>query len=164
MQSNEGKASYQKALQEAEKIRALAEAEAQRTRSMAQAQADNNRVLAEAEAAKIKLLGDADAERTLKVGHAEAIATEEKVRAYGGPRYQLTQQVMNRFAEAVEKSGVDLVPRVVIGGNSGQGGSNSSVMEALMTMLLTDRMGLSINDLPEAKQITNGTAAATNGQ
>lgn len=169
VQSNEGKASYQKALQEAEKIRALAEAEAQRTRSMAQAQADNNRVLAEAEAAKIRLLGEADAERTEKVGHAEAQATEEKVRAYGGPRYQLTQQVMNRFAEAVEKSGVDLVPRVVIGGGqsggaNGQGGSSSSVMEALMTMLLTDRMGLSINDLPEAKPLTNGTAAATNGQ
>ena len=148
VQSNEGKASYQKALQEAEKIRAMAEAEAQRTRSMAQAQADNNRCLAEAEAAKIRALGDAEAERTQKVGAAEAAATEQKVRAYGGPRYQLTQQVMNRFAEAVEKSGVDLVPRVVIGsqGGTGQGSGSTSVMEALMTMLMSERMGLNLNE------------------
>ena len=154
VQSNEGKASYQKALQEADKIRAIAEAEAQKTRSMAQAQADNNRVLAEAEAGKIRALGDAEAERTLKVGHAEAQVAEEKVRAYGGPRYQLTQQVMNRFAEAVEKSGVDLVPRVVLSGGQGNGGPGSAnVMEGLMAMLLSEKMGIAINDEPAPKPV-----------
>ena len=40
------------------------------------------------------------------------IAIEEQVRAYGGPQFQLTQQVMSRFAEAIEKSGVDVVPKI----------------------------------------------------
>lgn len=144
VQSNEGKAQYHRSLQEAERIRALGEAEAQRTRSMANAQAENNRVLAEAEAAKIRAIGEAEADRKTRVGRAEASAIQDQVQAYGGPRYQLTQQIMNRFAEAVEKSGVDLVPRVVIGGNgTGEGGSHSA-MEGLMAMLLSERMGISL--------------------
>lgn len=142
VQSNEGKAAYQRAVQDAERVRTLAEAEASKTRFMAQAQADNNRALAEAEAAKVRALGEAEADRTLRVGKAEAEAILEKVKAYGGPRYQLTQQVMNRFAEAVEKSGVDLVPRVMIHGQNG--GSSGNAMEALMAMLLSEKMGISL--------------------
>jgi len=133
VQSNEGKAAYQRAVQDAEKVRTLAEAEASKARLMAQAQADNNRAL-----------GEAEADRTLRVGRAEAEAILEKVKAYGGPRYQLTQQVMNRFAEAVEKAGIELVPRVMIQGN-GDHSSGSNAMEALMAMLLSDKMGVSLD-------------------
>ena len=155
VQSNEGKAQYQRALQEAERIRALAEAEAQKTRSMSQAQADNNRVLAEAEAAKIRALGDAEAERIAKVGSSEAQAILEKVKAYGGTRYQLTQQVMNRFAEAVEKSGVDVVPRVVVGATGDKG---NNAMEALMTMLLSEKLGVHIDkpQIPDVVPVNGG--------
>lgn len=132
VQSNEGKAAYQRAVQDAEKVRTLAEAEASKARLMAQAQADNNRAL-----------GEAEADRTLRVGRAEAEAILEKVKAYGGPRYQLTQQVMNRFAEAVEKAGIELVPRVMIQGN-GDHSSGSNAMEALMAMLLSEKMGVSL--------------------
>ena len=83
MQTNQGKAEYQRAVQQAAQIRALAEAEA---------------------------------EKVARIGIAQAIATEEQVRAYGGPQFQVTQQVMNRFAEAIQQSGVDVVPRVVVGG------------------------------------------------
>ena len=77
---------------------------------------------------------------------AQAMAIEEQVRAYGGPRFQLTQQVMNRFAEAIQVSKVDVVPRVVVGGGGAEGGGGASgnVMEALLTMLLSEKMG---NDL-----------------
>jgi hypothetical protein len=83
------------------------------------------------------------AEKAARVGIAEAIAIEEKVRAYGGPQFQVTQQVMNRFAEAIEHAGVDVVPRISISGSgSGNGtSSGSSLMEGLMAMLLSDRMG-----------------------
>ncbi len=97
--SNQGKADYMRALQQAAQIRALAQA---------------------------------DAESIARTGIAQAIATEEQVAAYGGPQYQVTQQVMNRFAEAVQESRVDVVPRVVIGGSNGEGGvTSSSVMEGL---------------------------------
>jgi uncharacterized membrane protein YqiK len=114
VQGNQGKADYQRAVQQAATIRALAEAEA---------------------------------EKAARVGIAEAIAIEEKVRAYGGPQFQVTQQVMNRFAEAIETAKVDVVPRISISGNgNGNGGSSgSSLMEGLMAMLLSDRMGEQVN-------------------
>ena len=114
VQGNQGKADYQRALQQAATIRALAEAEA---------------------------------EKAARVGIAEAIAIEEKVLAYGGPQFQVTQQVMNRFAEAIEKAGVDVVPRISISGSgSGNGASSgSSLMEGLLAMLLSDKMGVQVN-------------------
>ena len=109
IQGNEGKAEYQRALQDAAKVRALAEA---------------------------------DAEKAARIGIGQAIAIDEQVRAYGGPQFQLTQQVMNRFAEAIEESRVDVVPKILIGnqgGNDNQG--TGSVLEALLTLLLSEKLG-----------------------
>jgi uncharacterized membrane protein YqiK len=97
IQGNEGRASYERAVQEANQIRTLAEAEA---------------------------------EKIARIGIAQALAAEEQVRAYGGPRYQVTQQVLTRFAEAIEKSGIEVVPRVMVGA----GGGNA--MDALLAKLL----------------------------
>ena len=106
IQSNQGKADYQRSIQQAAQIRALAEAEA---------------------------------EKVARIGIAQALATEEQVRAYGGPQFQVTQQVLNRFSEAVQQSKVDVVPRVVVGAS--KDGGTGNVMEALLTMLLSDRFG-----------------------
>ena len=134
VQSNTGKADLARAQQEATKIQTLAQAEAEKVR-----------IMGEGEAAKVKAIAGADAERAARVGIAQAMAIEEQVRAYGGPRFQLTQQVMNRFAEAIQISKVDVVPRVVVGGGGSEGGgATGNVMEALLTMLLSEKMG---NDL-----------------
>ncbi len=132
VQSNQGKAEYQRSVQEAARIRAIAEAESDKVRRMAEAEAD----------------------RAARVGIAQAIATEEQVAAYGGPRFQVTQSVMTRFAEAIERAGVDIVPRIVIGtssGGSGGGGTSAaggtggatgvgtSTLESLLTLLLSER-------------------------
>ena len=117
IETNKGKAEYQRSLQEASRIKAMAEAEA----------------------SKIRFLAEADAERAARVGIAQAMAVEEQVRAYGGPVYQLTQSVMNRFAEAIEESRVDVVPKVIVGGNA-SGGQGSNVMESLLTMMLSEKM------------------------
>jgi uncharacterized membrane protein YqiK len=104
VETNQGKAAYQRAVQQAAQIRALAEA---------------------------------DAEKTTRLGIAQAIATEEQVRAYGGPSFQVTQQVLTRLAEAIERSGTPLVPRVVVGGN---GERTANAFEALLSVLLSDRL------------------------
>ena len=104
VQANQGKAEYQRSIQQAAQIRALAEAEA---------------------------------EKIARLGIAQALATEEQVRAYGGPQFQVTQQVLNRFSEAVQQSKVDVVPRVIVGANKDSGSGN--IMEALLAMLLSDR-------------------------
>ena len=89
--------------------------------------------------AQIRALAEAEAEKVARIGIAQALATEEQVRAYGGPQFQVTQQVLNRFSEAVQQSKVDVVPRGVVGAN--KDGGTGNVMEALLTMLLSDRFG-----------------------
>ncbi len=110
VQSNQGKAEYQRAVQQAAQIRTLAEAES---------------------------------EKVARIGIAQALAIEEQVRAYGGPQYQVTQTVLNRFAEAIQQSGVDVVPRVLISGGDDKQGGSGNVMEGLLTLLLSERMGVS---------------------
>ncbi|MEP7287882.1 MAG: SPFH domain-containing protein [Chloroflexota bacterium] len=120
VQSNQGKASYQRSLQEAATIKAIAEAEA---------------------------------ERDARTGIARALAVEEQVRAYGGPQYQVLQQVMERFSAAIEKSGVEIVPRMVITGGKGADGNGTgsySAFEGLIAMLLSDKLNI------ETKPSTNG--------
>ncbi|RMF50586.1 MAG: flotillin family protein [Anaerolineae bacterium] len=125
VQTNQGKAEYQRAVQKAAEIRTLA---------------------------------DAEAEKVARVGIAQALATEEQVRAYGGPQFQVTQQVLTRFAEAIQQAKVDVVPRVMVGGGGETGGSASgNLMEALLAILLSERMGAVLGETqppsPEAEAL-----------
>ena len=143
IQTNQGKADLARAQQQAAQIQALAAAEAEKVR-----------LLGSGEASRVAALAGAEAERAARVGIAQAMVIEEQVRAYGGPRYQLTQQVMARFAEAVEHSGVDIVPKVVIGdrrdGSAGGDGSGvapmggGTVLESLLALLLSERLGIDV--------------------
>ncbi len=131
VQSNEGKAEYQRAVQQAAQIRALAEAES---------------------------------EKVARIGIAQAMATEEQVRAYGGPQFQVTQQVLNRFAEAIQQAGVDVVPRVLISGQPDGGGN---LMQGLLALLLSERMGLNASGdqtkrSPEVEAIRNKITQSLN--
>ena len=119
---------------------ARSEQEANQTRTLARAEADRIKLLGEGEAAKVVLLAKADAERVTKVGLAQAEAINKQVEASGGAQYQLARQIAERFAEALEKSGVDIVPKIAIGGGSDAGGSGP--IQALMAMILADKSGL----------------------
>ncbi len=137
IRENEGKAEFSRSQQDALRIRTLAEAESSKVSTMARGDAE-----------RIRAIAVAEADRAARIGVAQALAIEEQVRAYGGPRYQLTQQVMERFATAVEKSGAALVPRVVIngggsGGAAGNGSGNGSgnLIDALLGLMLSDQMG-----------------------
>jgi len=122
VQSNQGKAEYQRSLQQAAQIRALAEAEA---------------------------------ERTARIGIAQALATEEQVRAYGGPQFQVTQQVLQKFADAIQQAGVDIVPRVLIKGGAEGDTGTGSVIEALMAMLLSEKLGAAVTEQGERSPEAN---------
>ncbi|MFZ1043289.1 MAG: SPFH domain-containing protein [Anaerolineales bacterium] len=122
VQSNQGKAEYQRSVQQAAQIRALAEAEA---------------------------------ERTARIGIAQALATEEQVRAYGGPQFQVTQQVLQKFAEAIQQAGVDIVPRVLIKSGAEGDTGTGSVIEALMAMLLSEKLGASVTEQTERSPEAN---------
>ncbi len=132
VQENQGKANLARAQQEANQ-----------TRTVAQADADRVQYMGEGEAKKIVALASAEAERVTKVGLAQAETIAKQVEASGGAKYQLTRQIAERFAEALETSGVDIVPKINIGGNAGAdaGGSNP-LLQTLMAMLMADKAGL----------------------
>ncbi len=120
IESNQGKAEYQRSLQEASKIKALAEA---------------------------------DAEREARVGIGKAIAIDEQVKAYGGPQYQVLQDVMNKFTQAIEKSGIDIVPKTVISmGNNENGGDGANAFNMLLTLLLGEKLGVNFDGSREESE------------
>lgn len=116
IQSNQGKADYQRSLQEAAKIKAIAEAEA---------------------------------EKEARVGIGKAIAIEEQVKAYGGPQYQVVQDVMTKFTAAIESAKIDIVPKTVVnmGGGQGQGqGSSVNAFEMLLGLLISEKLGVKFSE------------------
>jgi uncharacterized membrane protein YqiK len=140
IQSNAGKAEYQRSVQQAAQIRTIAEAEA-----------DKTRLLANGEAQRVKALAEADAEKAARVGIAQALAIEEQVRASGGPQLLLTRHVMERFAQAVELAKIDVVPRVMIataGAGTGGAPTQGSAFEALLALMLSDKISDRVQDVP----------------
>jgi len=148
VQANAGKANL-----------ARSEQEADQTRTLARAEADRMRVLGEGEASRVVALAAAEAERTTKVGLAQAEAIRGQVEASGGARYQLTRQVADRIAQALETSGVDVVPKVFIGGGAGGGDAGGGAVRGLLAMLMAERVERPANAAPEAEPETRSQAA-----
>jgi uncharacterized membrane protein YqiK len=132
VQENQGKAALKRATQDAEQ-----------TRTLAKAEADRIRLLGEGEAAKTVALAGAEAERITRTGLATAETIEKQAAASGGAQYQLTRQVIERLADALEKSGVDIVPRVQINTGGASGAEGGGALQALIGMLLSEKgMGM----------------------
>jgi uncharacterized membrane protein YqiK len=127
VRENEGKAALRQATQQAEQTRTLAKAEGERVR-----------LIGEGEAAKMIALAGADAERITKTGLATAETIARQVEASGGAHNQLTRQIVERLAEALEKSGVDIVPRVQISTGSDGAGAGGP-LAALIGMMLGEK-------------------------
>ncbi|MDE1915414.1 MAG: flotillin family protein [Sphingomonadales bacterium] len=129
VKENEGKAALRQATQQAEQTRTLAKAEGERVR-----------IIGEGEAAKMIALAAADAERITKTGLATAETIARQAEASGGAQNQLTRQIVERLAEALEKSGVDIVPRIQIstGGEHGEGPAGGP-LAALIGMILSQK-------------------------
>ncbi len=128
VRENEGKAKLAQTHQEAEATQVAARAAAERVRLEGQGEAD-----------RIRAVGLADAEKIKAIGLAQAQATEKQVEAYGGPEFQLNSQVLMRFAEAIERGKLPLVPNIVVGGD-GKAGSGGLV-EMLLAMLVAEKSG-----------------------
>jgi len=138
---------------------ARSEQEADQTRTLAKADADRMQLLGEGEAKRVVALAAAEAEKVTKVGLAQAEAIKSQVEASGGARYQLARQVADRFAQALETSGVDVVPKVSITGTGGEAGGGS-VVQALLTMLMADKLELPIVGDDTARPVGDKQKAA----
>lgn len=127
VRENEGKAALRQATQQAEQTRTLAKAESERVR-----------ILGEGEAARMVALAAADAERITKTGLATAETIARQAEASGGAHNQLTRQIVERLAEALEKSGVDIVPRIQIS-TGGENAAAGGPLAALLGMMLGEK-------------------------
>lgn len=154
VQENKGKADYKKAMQEAEKIKVLAGAESEKLKMLAEGESEKIKTLAMGEAERIKRIADAEAEKEAKVGIGKAIAMEEQVNAYGGAKYQIMQEVMSKFADAIKQGGIDIVPKTVISMGNNESG-NSNALEALITLIMSEKLGVDINhtNKPENEKV-----------
>lgn len=133
IQDNIGKAELQKARQDAEK----------------------QKTLADAEAYKVKRLAEAEAEMKARLGIAEAIAIKEQVNAYGGPQYQVIQDVMSKFTEAIREGKINIVPNnVVTMGSSDGTGNNVNAVESLLAVLLSEKLGVDFKNDTEESDFT----------
>ncbi len=128
VRENDGKAQLAQTRQESESIMVTAKANAEKTRPEGIGEGD-----------RIRAIGLADADRIKATGLAQAEATDKRVKAYGGPQYQLNSQVLMRFAEAIEKGKLPIVPNLMVGGSNGQLGSGGLV-EMMLAMLVADKM------------------------
>jgi uncharacterized membrane protein YqiK len=102
--------------------------------------------LAQGEARAKELIGRGESSRIAQVGLAEAAVTLQKVGAYRDPRLY----ALNVFADQFSKSVQPLVPnRLFIsgaGGKAGEGQPGGSVLETLLSLLLSEKAGINLQE------------------
>ncbi len=103
--------------------------------------------LAEGEARSKELIGKGESSRIAQVGLAEAAVTLQKVGAYRDPRLYALNVFADRFSQSVQP----LVPsRLFIsngaGSKSGEANGNGSVLETLLSLILSEKAGINIQE------------------
>ena len=102
--------------------------------------------LAEGEARSKELIGKGESSRIAQVGLAEAAVTLQKVGAYRDPRLYALNVFADRFSQSVQP----LVPsRLFIssaGNKPGEGQGNGSVLETLLSLILSEKAGINIQE------------------
>lgn len=123
-------ASVKKAEGDATSLKLKVNAEAEATRMRAQADAEATRLTAGAEAERISKTGLAEAEKIMAVGKSTAEAYELQVKAMGGDNF-----TRFKVTEEIGKSGIKVIPDVLIGGNGTEGGVSGLLGLKLMEMI-----------------------------
>ena len=168
--AEEKKVTYQKQQEAAESEKSLREAEAvaaqqstlteskiqievERNKGAAEAskateQANQIIAIAKANAQKVEVEGRAEAARESAVGLAKAQAIDAQVKAYGGAQYRVIQETVDKLSEAIKNAGVDIVPKTVVnmGGEGENGGSSSTILDALLKFITLEKLGVSLKD------------------
>ncbi|WP_374604604.1 SPFH domain-containing protein [Niveibacterium sp.] len=117
---------------DAERQVTIADFNAKATVKAAEGQAQSKKINAEADATVLRTVGEAEAAKTQAVGGAEAEVIKLKIASMESGNYAMVQ-----VAEALAKAGVKLVPDIVAGGGSGQGGT---LVDVLLGNLIRDGM------------------------
>lgn len=161
---NQADAAAKRAEKDAQRNITIAEADARQTVLRAEAESRQTVLRAKADSERTVLLANAEAESRARVQIAEALGIREVRKAYGSSSLMVKQKVMGQFADAFKEMKQPLVPRSVVnlGGHSGGDGQpngGDNVLTQMLTLLLTDKLGLTDVDAaaeaddmgPEAK-------------
>lgn len=137
--------------------------------SKAEQEANQIIALAKANSSKIRLEGEAEASKESNVGLARAQAIDAQVKAYGGAEYRVLQEVVDKLADAVKNSKVDIVPKTLVnmgGGGEGQNGSSggSTVMDTLLKFITLDKLGVSLQHVSEPSTTAQALEAVAAGK
>ncbi len=125
-------AAVEKARGSAEAKKVEAAADARVAELSAEGAAKARKLQAEAEAKAVELTGAAEASRTLAIGEAEAEVTRKKIESMESSNFAAIE-----VAKALAKSTQPLVPQIIGGGDSREGGG--VLMTAILTNVLRDQ-------------------------
>jgi uncharacterized membrane protein YqiK len=171
---NQADAAAKRAEKDAERNITIAEADAKTLVLRADAESRQTVIRAKAEAERTLLVANAEAEGRARTQIAEALGIREVRKAYGSSSLMVRQKMIGQIAEALRDTKQPLVPRsiVTLGGNgSAEHGGGDNMLSTLLSLLLTDKLGLTDvsdgkgdDDMgPEAKafldKVTKGISA-----
>jgi len=148
---NQADAAAQRAQKDAQRNITIAEADARQTVLRAEADSRQTVLKAQGESERTVLLANAEAESKARVAIAEALGIREVRKAYGSSELMVKQKLIGQLADALRETKNPLVPRsvVTIGGSSngaangnGHVGGGENVLTQMLTLLLTDKLGL----------------------
>ena len=139
---NQADAAAQRAEKDARRSVTVAEADARQTVLKAEADAQGTVLRAKADSERTVLLANAEAESKARVQIAEALGIREVRRAYGSSEIMVKQRMIGQIADALRDTKQPLVPHSIVSLGGGQGGGNESPLTQMLTLLLTDKLGL----------------------
>lgn len=113
----EAEAAVKKSEGQAKAIELQAGGEAKAMELKAGAQSKAKMVMAEADAKQIELTGKAEAEKIMAIGKSTAEAYRLQVDAMGNDNF-----AKFKITEEIGKSGIKIIPEILIGGGNGDGG------------------------------------------
>ena len=141
---NQADAAAQRAQKDAQRNITIAEAAARQTVLGAEANSQQTVLVAKADAERIILLANAEAESKARVQIAEALGIREVRKAYGSSGLMVKQKMIGQLADALKETKHPLVPHSVVtmGGNGTGEGGGDNMLTHMLTLLLTDKLGL----------------------
>jgi uncharacterized membrane protein YqiK len=149
---NQADAAAQRAQKDAQRNITIAEADARQT--VLRAEGDSRQIVlrAKADSERVVLLANAEAESKARVQIAEALGIREVRKAYGSSELMVKQKLIGQLADALRETKNPLVPRSVVnlGGSNGNGngaangamGAGDNVFTQLLSLMMTDKLGL----------------------
>jgi uncharacterized membrane protein YqiK len=157
---NQADAAAKRAEKDAQRNITIAEADARQTVLHAEAESQQTVMRAKADSEKILLMANAEAESRARTQIAEALGIREVRKAYGSSSLMVKQKMLGQIADALRDTKQPLVPRSVVtlgGGPNGEGGGGANVLTQMLTLLLTDKLGLT--DVSDAEEDEMGPEA-----